>query len=203
MPDGAYEIPPSLSDDELNEATRRYEFERQYYSARWATFVEPNFSREQEWSKFAIDFATFGVKSLTTLNGGAIFFIGPAFSWLGAKLERTDFFVALALFSFGLLAALFALVCGFFACARRAEGFALRANKEASNANTQFINADTFFTALILQKEYQPRPFDSSPDGTEEKKDAYNSWRSNGIHSIFISASMFLFGMSWSIWAAN
>lgn len=203
MPDGACEIPPPLSEDELNEATRRHEFERQYYSARWATFVEPNFSREQEWSKFAIDFATFGVKSLTTLNGGAILLIGPAFSWLGAKLEPLDFFVALVLFSCGLMAALFALVCGFFACARRAEGFALRANKEASSASTQFLNADTFFTALVLQKEFQPKPFDQSPDGTAEKIVAYDSWRSKGLCSIFASTILFLLGIGWSIYAVN
>ncbi len=73
MDDGNSTPPPKISDKKVDEINRRIEFERSFHLSSWATHVESNFSREQTWSAFGVDFAQYGIKLLATLNGGAIF----------------------------------------------------------------------------------------------------------------------------------
>jgi hypothetical protein len=198
MADGNFEIPPQLCQEDIDEIERRIQSERLSHNSGWAAFVEPSLSREQEWNKSAIDFANYGVKLLTTLNGGAIAFSVTAASFLKTAPSINEFFTCLAIFSLGLMAGFFALIFGFFACARMAEYYELLAQKRAKRLNYDLSSAQDQYTSMILRRQYSPKPFveEESDAVMREKAAGYNFYRKAGLVSVFCSAACFLFGIA-------
>jgi hypothetical protein len=197
MADGNIEIPPQLSQVEIDELERRIQNERISYNSGWAAFVEPNLSREQAWNQSAIDFTNYGVKLLTTLNGGAIAFSITAASFLNTTPTINEFLTYLSIFLLGLIAGVLALIFGFFACARMAEYYGILALKKGKRLNYDLLDAEDQYTSMILRQKYNQMPFEKENSDTEMRKKAgeYNFWRVAGLSAVFFSAASFVIGI--------
>ena len=102
------------------------------------------------------------------------------------------------------MSSLSSLLCGFFACSRRAESFAILASRFVTALNKKYRDIENQYSAILQQKAYTPKDHSQGEsDGLDNVLRAYDIWRNWGVYTFVSSVFFFAFGILFSSYIAS